>query len=192
MEHLAPTHVRRPARRRAALALAVVWTAFVGGAHAADPNVVITVTPIPAEVNLRVGTSSTQAAYEVKIVNKSTNVLNDVRFEAGTHIDAVDALAGTNYVEDNSAQCGTVNGSPTRIACNFGQLRGARQAGQNNASFIVVFEAPSTGQKLFLGWSATYQEGATDNNGSSSPTNDSQSGSAFTTLRTSLRNASGS
>jgi hypothetical protein len=132
-----------------------------------------------------VGTSTTQAAYKVGIVNKSTNVLNDVRFTARTRIDPAASPTGTKYVEDTSAQCGPAPGSQTELTCSFGQLRGARQGGQDSASFIVVFEAPSTGAKLFLDWSATYQEGATDNNGSSSPTNDSQAGSAFTTLRTS-------
>jgi hypothetical protein len=184
MEHLASTHVRWRGGRRAALTLALGCTVFAG-AQAADPNVAITVTPIPATVNLRVGASTTQAAYRVDIVNNSTNVLNSVGFEASTRIDPAASPAGTKYVEDNSAQCGLAAGSQTRITCNFGQLRGARQGGQNSAGFIVVFEAPSAGTKLFLDWKATYQEGATDNNGSSSPTNDSQVGSAVTTLVTS-------
>ena len=185
MEHLAPTHTRRSSGHRAALALALASTVFAGGARAADPNVVITVTPIPATVNLRVGASTTQAAYRVDILNNSTNVLNNVGFAASTRIDPAASPAGTKYVEDNSAQCGLAAGSQTRITCNFGQLRGARQGGQNSAGFVVVFEAPSTGTKLFLDWKATYQEGATDNNGNSSPSNDSQAGSAVTTLVTS-------
>jgi len=185
MEHLAPTHTRRSSGHRAALALALASTVFAGGARAADPNVVITVTPIPATVNLRVGASTTQAAYRVDILNNSTNVLNNVGFAASTRIDPAASPAGTNYVEDNSAQCGLAAGSQTRITCNFGQLRGARQGGQNSAGFVVVFEAPSTGTKLFLDWTVTYQEGATDNNGNSSPSNDSQAGSAVTTLVTS-------
>ena len=176
MKYATPTHSRRSANRRAALALALALTGtvFSGGARAADPKVAITVKPIPAEVNLRVGASTTQAAYQVDIVNNSTNVLNDVRFTARTRIDPAASPTGTRYVEDSSAQCGPAPGSQTQLTCSFGQLRGARQAGQNGVGFIVVFEAPSTGAKLFLDWSATYQEGATDNNGSSSPTNDSQ------------------
>ena len=192
MEHPSPTHTGRPANRRAALALALalVCTAFAGGALAGDPAVQIDVTPIPGTVNLRLGNSitqensTTQAAYEVRIVNKSTNVLNDVRFEAATHID-VDTAPGTKYVEDDSAQCAATTDSartPVGIACNFGQLRGARQGSQSSASFVVVFDAPSAGQKLLLKWTATYQEGATDNNGNSSPTNDSKTGIAETAL----------
>ena len=48
-----------------------------------------------------------------------------------------------------------------------------------------MFEAPSAGQKLLLQWTATYQEGATDNNGNSSPSDDSQTGTAETALVTS-------
>ena len=190
MQHLASTHVRRLWCRRAALALSLACGFFAGGAQAADPNVAITVTPIPASVNLRVGDSTTQAAYLVQIVNNSTNVLNDVRFTARTRIDPAASPAGTKYVEDDSALCGLTSGSQTELTCSFGQLRGARQGGQNSAGFVVVFEAPSTGAKLFLDWSATYQEGATDNSGSSSPTNDSQNSNepgkaVFTTLVTS-------
>ena len=188
MQHLASTHVRRPWCRRAALALSLACGFFAGGAQAADPNVAITVTPIPASVNLRVGDSTTQAAYRVDIVNKSTNVLNDVRFEARIHLDSVDSPVGTSYVEDSSAQCAPAadpSDSLTGITCSFGQLRGARQGGQNSAGFVVVFEAPSAGQKLILKWTATYREGATDNNGESSPSNDSKTGTAETTLDTS-------
>jgi hypothetical protein len=190
MEYLAPTHDRRPARRWAALALACC--AFTGGARAADPLVAIEVTPLPDTVNLRVAGSTTQAAYRVVIVNNSTNVLNDVRFSAHTRIDPATSPARTNYVEDSSAQCGLAPNSQTELTCSFGQLRGKRQTGQNVTSFVVVFEAPTAGERLFLDWSATYQEGSTDNNGSSSPTNDSQNSdepgkAVFTKLVTSAQ-----
>lgn len=160
--------------------------ALAGPARAADPNVSITVTPIPAVVNLRVLTSSTQAAYRVDIVNNSTNVLNDVRFTASTRVDPAAVPAGTRYVEDSSANCGLAPGSQTQLTCSFGQLRsGSASPADKSRSFIVVFEAPSAGERLHLDWLATYKEGGTDNNGNSSPTNDSQSGSAFATLVTS-------
>jgi hypothetical protein len=166
---------------------------FAGGARAADPEVSIEVKAKPDTVNLSLGNSTTQeksttqAAYQVTIVNNSTNVLNNVGFEAATHID-LDTAPGTKYVEDDSAQCvATIDAArtPIGVRCNFGQLRGARQGGPNSASFTVVFEAPSAGQKLLLKWTATYQEGGTDNNGNSSPSNDSQTGTVETVLVTS-------
>ena len=187
MGDLAPTHVRRPGRRRATLALALACSAFAGGAHAGDPDVAITVTPLPATVTLRMGASTTQAAYRVDIVNRSTHVLNEVRFEASTRISPAVTPAGTRYVEDDSAQCGPAPGSQTLVACNFGKLRGRREPDANHASVVVVFEAPATGERLFLDWRATYKEGSKDNHGNSSPTNDSQSSaepgkSVFATL----------
>lgn len=158
--------------------------ALGGPARAADPNVSITVTPIPDIVNLRVQASTTQAAYRVDIVNNSTNVLNEVRFSAGTRVDA--GPAATRYVEDSSADCGLAPGSQTQLSCSFGQLRsGSASPADKSRSFIVVFEAPASGERLYLDWVATYKEGGTDNNGNSSPSNDSQSGSAFASLVTS-------
>ena len=190
MDHLASTHVRRPAL----LWLSLACTLLTGAAQAADPDVGITVTPLPATVNLRVLGSTTQAAYKVEIVNRSTNVLNKVRFQASTRIDPAATPAGTRYVEDTSAQCSLAAGSQTLLSCDFGQLRGASQAGTSSASFVVVFEAPSTGQRLYLDWKATYQEGGTDNNGNSSPSDDSQSSddpgkSVFTALATSAQSS---
>lgn len=155
---------------------------MVGGAQAADPNVTITITPIPGTVNLRVPPSTTQAAYRVSIVNGSTNVLNEVQFRAHTRIDQT--TAGTKFVEVDAAACGVAAGSNgAGLACNFGQLRGgAAPASANSRSFTVVFEAPSSGAQLFLDWTATYKEGGSDNNGNSSPSNDSQSGSTATAL----------
>ena len=72
------------------------------------------------------------------------------------------------------------------MSCSFCQLRGAgADPAANSRSFVVVFEAPTSGERLYLDYGATYKEGGTDNNGNSSPTNDSQTGSAFATLVTS-------
>ena len=165
--------------------LSAMLALAAGRALAADPSVVITVTPVPDTVNLRVQTSTTQAAYAVTLVNRSTNVLNDVRFTARTRVDA--AGAGTGFVEGNYARFGATPGSNgTAVSCSFGQLRGGgADPAANSRSFVVVFEAPASGERLYLDYGATYKEGGTDNNGNSSPTNDSQTGSAFATLVTS-------
>ncbi len=176
-------HGGRLSIQGAAVALGLATTLLCSPARAADPNVSITVTPIPTAVSLRVATSTTQAAYRVDIVNQSTNVLNDVRFTASTRVFPSATLVRTPYVEDTSDQCAA---SQNVLNCSFGQVRGSGQPGQNGRSFIVVFDAPFSGERLFLDWSATYKEGTSDSSGNP-PNNDTQSSTdpgkaVFTTL----------
>lgn len=186
-----------PRSLRAAL-LALSLSGILAPVQAADPDVTATVLPVPDFVTLSRPTAvpsalTYYAAYEVKIINNSTNVLNNVRLVA--HSVVVGALdeplpnLSAPFVPDTllSPNCVTVSapaGAPANargIACSLGQLRGGGGAASTSA-FTVIFEAPAAGATVKLVWTAYFGEGGTDTPGASHV--DFRSGTALTTLGT--------
>jgi hypothetical protein len=141
--------------------------------YAADPLVDATVVAVPEVVTLSrpdaTPPASYYAAYEVKIVNNSTNVLNNVRFVAYTVVAGSNAFAPfvTDALSPNCVAVAAPAGAPANasaIECVLGQLRGGGGT-TATSSFTVIFKSPSAGSAINLNWQAFYAEGTNDNPG---------------------------
>lgn len=159
------------------VAAVLTSAALVAPALAADPNVVTTVSPVPATVTYsRLAATPpfvTYAAYEISITNNSTNTLNNVRLEGATSVDGSANTAP--FVTSTGLAC-TTPASPTAIVCSIGQLRG----GGGSASFVVIFQSPIDGSAIRFAWVNYYAEGSNDGGAHT----DTNSGEAVTTLGT--------
>lgn len=178
--------------------LALLLGSWLAPVQAADPNVTATVDAVPDTVTLSrpavVPPLTYYAAYAVKLVNNSTNVLNNVRLVAysvvvGEGLDELPLLSqSAPFVPDAlSPKCVTTS-APTdapnnarAIECALGQLRGGGAAAATSA-FTVIFAAPAAGAKVKLVWTAYFGEGGTDSTGASHV--DFRTGFASTTLGT--------
>lgn len=185
-----------PRSLRAAF-LALSLSGLLGPVQAADPDVTATVLPVPDFVTLSRPTAvpsalTYYAAYEVKIINNSTNVLNNVRFVA--HSVVIDSAAAPLLIElapfvpdalsPNCSSVAAPASAPANsraIECTLGQLRGGGGAASTSA-FTVIFAAPVAGAQVKLVWTAYFGEGGTDTPGASHV--DFRSGTALTTLGT--------
>ena len=146
---------------------------------AADPIVDISVIPVPETVSLsRVSPPFvTYAAYEVTVINKSVNTLNNIRLEGTTSVLPTPTTQTAPLVASINVNCQTPGS--TTIVCPIGQLQGK---GAGTSSFVVIFQAPPAGTSVKFNWTVYYSEGSGDNPGSSHA--DFQSGFAETTLGT--------
>lgn len=156
-----------------AVLLATAIFGATAPAFAADPLVDASVVAVPEVVTRSRPTASPPAsyyaAYEVNIVNNSTNVLNNVRFVA--YAAVVGSSEAAEFLPDAlSPKCVAVarpEGAPANaraIECLLGQLRGGGGAAATS-SFTVIFKTPSTGSEIKLIWQAFYAEGSNDNVG---------------------------
>ncbi|MGA0612025.1 hypothetical protein [Caldimonas sp. KR1-144] len=152
-------------------------------ALAASPTVDISVVPVPATVSYSRPSATpplvTRAAYEVRIVNQSTNTINDVRFLATSQV--IGATASAPFAEAIGASCQATDAAKLSVSCSLGQLRGGGGA-DATTSFVLVFNAPPAGSSISLAWTAAYGEGLGDSTGASHV--DTQTGSAATLLGT--------
>lgn len=150
----------------------------VSSAIGADPNVVSTVTAVPPVVTYSRPDESppltTYIAYEISIVNQSTNTLNNVRAVGMTTVSG--ATESAPFVAAIGMGCATTNLEGTAIECSVGQLRG----GGDSRSFVVIFKAPSQGASVDFAWTHYYSEGSNDNGAHV----DTNSGTTSTTLGT--------
>src|SRR5512134_2470624 len=148
-------------------------------AIAADPMVVISVTAVPSIVTYSRPDESpplvTYAAYEVGVVNNSTNTLNNVRLVGATSVAGA-ASQSAPFVASVGLDCTTTDLAATTIECSIGQLRG----GGGSSSFVVVFQAPTEGASVDFAWTVYYAEGSNDNGAH----NDTNSGTTSTALGT--------
>jgi hypothetical protein len=172
-----------PSFRSRCLALATsaaTLIAFVPAAFAASPNVLFTVTPLPASVSWSLTSPKVQQTYsaiEVVIRNDSTNTLNGARFDVCARVTDDASQPGPTL-----AQCAarpleavlaplfqsigigcTSSAAATAVTCNIGQLRG----GGGSASFVLIFKAPASGSSIRYDAIATYGEGPNDSTGAS-------------------------
>jgi hypothetical protein len=152
---------------------------------AASPSVAIQVLAVPTLVTYSRGGASplaTYAAYQISVVNNSTNVINDVRFDAGATVLTPGETA--TFKESIGAGCGATNAAATAISCALGQLRG----GGGRSDFVLIFNAPIAaaaplaGDRIDLNWTVAYGEGPNDSGGASHT--DTQSGLQSTLLGT--------
>lgn len=153
------------------------------GVLAASPTVDISVVPVPTVVSYSRPSATpplvTRAAYEVRVVNRSTNVINDVKLVARTQVAGASATAPFSVAIGMG--CQTTAAGPTEVLCSIGQLRGGGGP-TATASFVVVFDAPPAGSSIDLAWTLAYGEGLGDSTGASHV--DTQTGSASTALGT--------
>ena len=181
---------RRASSRRLSTAALLAGLAMLGGvtpAVAADPNVSVSVTAIPETASFsRAADSQTQtealttySAFRGRIVNNSTNALNDVRFHGEAAF--VNGLPPTK-VSSIGLTCtfGTATGVTT-VDCPIGQLRGR---GGASPIFVLIFETPKAPSstvsctdlngpvpancdRIDFNWTAFYSEGSNDSGGAS-------------------------
>ena len=151
---------------------------IANSAIAADPNVVSTVTAVPSTVTYSRPDESpplvTYVAYEISIINKSKNTLNNVRVVGST--DVVGSTQAAPFVVSIGLGCAPTNVSATAIECSVGQLRG----GGGSSSFVVIFQAPTEGASVDFAWTHFYSEGSND----SGAHTDTNAGTTSTTLGT--------
>jgi hypothetical protein len=156
-----------------AATIGVATSAFAG-----DPNVISTVTAVPSIVTYSRPEESppliTYAAYEISVVNNSTNTLNNVRVVGSTSVAG--STQAAPFVASIGLGCVTTNMSATAIECSIGQLRG----GGGSSSFVVVFQAPTEGASVDFAWTVYYAEGSNDNGAHA----DTNSGTTSTALGT--------
>lgn len=126
---------------------------------AADPNILATVTAVPADVTLRrpAGTDgvalNTLAAYRVVMTNGATNTLNRVFFSAtARNVGSSEALVIDSTVPATLPCTGLGTAS---ARCELGSL----PASGGSVDFFVVVRAPLTGQRIDLAWTAGGDEG---------------------------------
>lgn len=172
--------------RRLAAVSALVGGAVcaVGSAQAADPQVAISVTPIPSTVTFSRPALTpplpTYAAYRIKVVNNSTNTLNNVRFSGTTAVVLANPEARSAPLREAiGLACATTNAARTSIECAIGQLRGGGGAGAT-AEFTLVFDTPTSGaapvacsadhpppscDRISFSTTTYYSEGSSDNGG---------------------------
>lgn len=167
------------ALRRGLFAAALALTAALP-AMAASPTVDITVVPVPDTVSYsRPPALTTRAAYEVRVVNRSTNTINSVQLLGTTQV--VGAGGTAPFTEAVGAACSPTNAARTAISCALGQLRGGGGA-TATSSFVLIFDAPPAGTSIRLDWTVSYGEGMGDSTGASHV--DTQNGQAVTLLGT--------
>lgn len=146
---------------------------------AADPTVLSTVTAVPSVVTysrpLQTPPFATYVAYEVAIVNNSTNTLNNVRLEGSTSVAGASSQTAP-FVSSLNLGCTTTTAA-TAIVCQIGQLRGG---GAGTSSFVVIFQAPAAGTSVDFAWKLFYAEGSNDNGAHL----DTNTGTTSTTLGT--------
>lgn len=170
------------AATRGLLAVGIALTAAMP-ALAASPTVEITVVPVPTVVSYARPSATpplvTRAAYEIRIVNQSTNTINDVRFLATSSV--LGATATAPFAEAIGMSCQATDTAKLNVLCSIGQLRGGGGANAT-ASFVLVFNAPPAGSSIQLNWTAAYGEGLGDSTGANHV--DTQTGNVATTLGT--------
>jgi len=162
--------------RRVLCAVALSLTAALP-ALAASPTVDITVVPIPSTVSYSRVSLTTRAAYEVTVVNRSTNTINNVQLLGTTQV--VGASGSAPFTEAIGASCS--GATTSAVSCALGQLRGGGGAG-STASFVLIFNAPAAGSSIQFNWTVAYGEGLGDSTGASHV--DTQAGQAVTALGT--------
>ncbi|HSV69018.1 MAG TPA: hypothetical protein VLI72_02810 [Methylibium sp.] len=163
---------------RALAALALAWVASASPAWAGSPAIEVLVSPVPQIVTRSrpeaLPALPTRAAYEVTLTNRSSNVINELRFVASTTVQG--AATTAPFAESIGFACSATG--PTATSCSFGKLLGKG----DQRRFVLVFNAPTAGNTITLNWTASYGEGSKDSTGASH--RDTQTGSALTTLGT--------
>ncbi len=171
------------------LATLALLGVLLGGPQAglaADPKVVVTVTPAPPIVTLAtvdpltsVVVQQTYAAYEVFVQNNSTNTLNKVHLDGSTSVTGGSGGETAPFDSSIGASCTTTTTDGTSISCPLGQLNGK---GAGTSSFVVIFKAPAAGATIVFSWTLYYSEGSGDSSGAQHL--DNTTGTSFTTLGT--------
>ena len=183
------TAASQPSRASRLLALGrSVLLASIGAlgvtsaALAANAEVTVSVTPIPASVSVQRDGVNFYPAYVVTIQNNTTNVINNVSFAGFTSAPgSSDAHPKAPWVETLPASACTHG--ENSIQCAIGQLRGAADPAGSIASFVVIFKSPTTGSSVDFEWTSTFSSG---NSASAPPANYvTFAGVARTTLATS-------
>ena len=148
-------------------------------AAASDPNINISVRPLPSAVTLSrtvgVGTLplDAYAAYEVTVSNRAANSLNRSFFNATTSVAGATTTATIDSVIAVTPATSICTPTGTSLACNLGQLLPGA-----SSSFVVIVNSPTAGSRLDLNWVSGGDEGnSTTGNGCCNAT-----GVASTTL----------
>lgn len=160
------------------LGLAMLGGGLGGSAWAQAGDVSVTATALPSVVSLSTAAQTTRAAYQVTLVNNTTNVLNKVSLRGQTLVAGADGAVAP-FVEAIAGQPNPCAGDPadaTAVVCSFGRL-----GGTGSLSVIVIFDAPRAGESIAFTAVATFKEGNNDQP-NNPPGNDTNSDSATTLL----------
>jgi hypothetical protein len=158
--------------RGAARGFAVAAMAFAGGSSwAANADVAVSVTAVPATVSLSRTGLQNYGAIQVTITPTQNNVINQLVFTSSAKI--APGLTAASFKE--SIPAGACLPSGSDVKCAQGQARGG-----DVLSYILIYYSPEAGSSFQYDWTFSYStQGSAGSNSSSL---NSSSGSTPATL----------